>query len=237
MRTVLRSTLEAAVRDETEVQDHVSQAEMWRRIDSSYRKVFDLLVESFGQSYFRADPARITALAGVSEYDLPADFYNAVAVRATVAGFTVPVKRLDPQNAHALENLPAASSSLSFFYEILGRQRTSALTTFKDAIALRPTPAAPFALVVEYVPIAANFETGGDVTYLDVNGWASDYVVADVSAYCLRKRQQDPSAHLMERDETAARIMRHRDARDAQPGKVRDVRSYRGRDADDRGGR
>lgn len=228
MRTVLRSTLETAIRDETEVQDLVSQTEMFRRIDSSYRKVFGHLVEAYGQSYFRAEsPTPLSVLPDIGVYDLPADFFNLISAFALVDGYRHPLTRLDPQNADLVRNLAPDAGRTAFFYEVLGRQRTSLSTTFKDVLALLPLPRRAFTIEFEYVPHAASFESAGDVTYADPNGWASDYVVADVSAFCMRKRQESQADYIAERDEAVATILRMRDARDAQPGRVRDVRSRR----------
>lgn len=239
MRTVLRSTLETAIRDETEVYDHVSQTELWRRIDSSYRKAFDLLIEAYGQAYFRSPfPATASVVAGTSDYDLPSDFYQSINARAVIAGEHVPLTRVDPQNLDAIFNLKPSPGRRTFWYDIVGRQRTSAhpsFNTFKNVLVLYPTPAFSFTAQLDYVPHAASLEEAGDVRYADVNGWLSDYVVADVSAFCMRKREQDPSPYLLEREEAVARIVRMRDARDAQPGRVRDVRSRRFDPCDDEG--
>ncbi len=226
MRTVTRSALETAIRDETEVFDHVSQTELWRRIDVAYRKVFGLLVEAYGQAYFRAEtPATLNVIRGVGVYDLPDDFFQLISAFALIDGQRYPLTRLDPQDEDLVTNAPNSANTTEFRYEVLGRQRTSLSTTFKDVLSIRPLPARSFQIVVEYVPHAASFESSGEVTYADPMGWAGDYIVGEVGAYCMRKRQEDNSEWLRERDETVNTIMRMRDARDVQPGRVRDVRS------------
>jgi hypothetical protein len=227
MLTVLRSRLEETIRDETEVFDHVSQTEMFRRIDRAYRRVFNLLVQAFGQSYFRADPpAVINLVAGTRYYDLPADFFQAISVHLTVDGTVFPVSLLDPNNADLLLN-SVGYTGRRLFFEVLGRQKTSAETAFKDQVSLLPIPTRPAVLTVEYVPHSASFETSGDVQYADPNGWTSDYIVAEVSAFCMRKRQQSQDDYITERNEVVRSIIDMRDARVRAPGRVRDVTSRR----------
>lgn len=228
MRIVLRSALETAIRDETEVQDHVSQTELRRRIDSSYRRVFDLLIQAFGQSYFRADlPATINVTAGSNIHDLPSDFYQEVAVRSLVDGTYYPVRKYMDGDQDVLLNDDVNGSGRRLYYQIVGKQKFSTATSFKDQIYLLPVPKSDFVVEVDYVPLAASFEFGGEVTYQDVNGWASDYIVADVSAFCMRKRQADASDYLRERDEVVGRIVAMRDARTSGTSRVRDVRTRR----------
>src|SRR5687767_9139719 len=98
MLTVLRSVLETIIRDETEVYGHVAQLEMFRRIDRSYRRVFALEVQAFGQSYWRAEsPTPIGVVAGTSVYDLAADFFQLITAAALVDGRHVEMKPLDPR--------------------------------------------------------------------------------------------------------------------------------------------
>jgi hypothetical protein len=227
MLTVARSSLWTAIQDETEVYDHVSQTEGFRRIDRAYRRVFNRLVRAYKQSYFRADPPhRINVLAGTPLYDLPDDFFQEIAVFSFVGGTYHPMQRFDPRNADMLLNAKG-SSGHRLYYDIVGRQKTSALTSFKDQIVLMPEPSAAFQVVVEYVPHSASFESAGEVTYADPQGWTNAYVVSEVSAYVMRKRQRNPAPFIAERDEILGEIDALASSRTSGPGRVRDVTSRR----------
>jgi hypothetical protein len=193
----------------------VSDAELIRMIDAAMRALYDLLVQARGHEYYAATcstaPGAPIALVGPTivrgqyGYDLPADWYKTIAVRAQFgpSDYLRDVEPYNPGEAAALRNNQASGGIRQLRYRHGGSYATDADPVHRDRLLLVPTPTSTVTVEVDYLP--TYLTTTSAVGYNGVQGW-EDYAIYSVVADMLAKEESDPSYWLARKGETEARI-------------------------------
>ncbi len=223
--TVLRSTLVTRCRRlaKAESSDFFVDAEIEEMLDASARVLYDLLLDALGQERVLTS-ATIAVTGPTTQYDLPADFYQLIALRARSGTNRINLTQFS--RVEAAQLLSAANAGYSFpsFYRLRGKQSTDASPGDVDQIELLPAlpTGAAATLDVDYVP---TFQTRAapNVSYNGINGWES-YCVYDVVAQMFSLRQRgDPTLWVAKKEEERARIERRRTQRDVRAPRIVDV--------------
>lgn len=202
----------------------ISEDELNRMIDAAMRDLYDMLVQARGHEYYAATassaPGSSILLAGPTTvrgqygYDLPADWYQTLAVRVRFGSDDVwhDAPPYAPGDAASLRNSNAVGGSRALRYRHGGSYATDADPVHRDRLVLSPTPADAVTLEVDYIP--TYLTTTESVSYNGVQGW-EDYAVYSVVADILAKEESDPSYWMARKGEVAARIRALAGSRDA----------------------
>jgi hypothetical protein len=252
-RTVTRTelVLRARRRAKMENSTFVSSAEMNTLVDESVAELYDLLIAARGQEYYRSG-ARLFTIPGTVLYELPPDFYKALAVTiapgrvidstfnpATPAGlfFATTVIAYDDSvgdwraaEPFMMSETAALRSSrdggpYATRYRLGGLQLTNEHTA-QAYIELRPAPRELFTVQLDYIPTCSKDEVGAivpEVTWDGIDGW-EEYVVLDV-AITMLGMEESSTAHLERKlDRMRERLTALADNRDAgRPERIQDV--------------
>lgn len=182
----------------------VTDAEILRRVNQSYRRLYNEIVNTY-QDYF-TEQDTITTISGTATYDLPDDFYKLVGVDVDDTGRPYSLKRLE----YSQRNTRLWPTTRPYAYVI--RQ---------DAITIYPTPSAVDDLIVSYVPVPVNLVSGGNINAH--NGW-DQYVVEQVAIQLLAKEESSTTELREQFALTRNDLFAYFQNRDAgEPIMVRDV--------------
>lgn len=174
----------------------ISDDELTRYIDQSYRELYDELVGAWGDDYFtKPDYVLMHITASVPTYDLPADCKALKGVDVFIGGGTSPDISGSigwttcPRRSERSRNLGPAYGFYGTLYGptlVLG-YRPCGFNT----IQFLPTPLLDATVRLRYVPLPTALTGSGD-TIDGFNGW-EELVVVDAAIKCLNKEQQDVS--------------------------------------------
>ncbi len=210
----------------------VSEAELERMIDAAMRDLYDLLVRSRGHEYY-AKTATLppgTTVNGQFGHDLPADWYQTLAVRGRYGPSDVlrDMAPYSPGEAAELRNNQTFGGSRDARYRHGGTYATDADPVFRDRLLISPTPTETLTIELDYIPTYLTTTTG--VSYNGVQGW-EDYAVYTVVGHMLAKEESDPSYWMAQRAATEARIRDLASSRDAgRPAYIRRIEPINSRD-------
>lgn len=192
----------------------VSVTELDSMIDAAMRDLYDLLVRSRGHEYYAKTATLTTATTvnGQYGYDLPADFYQGLAVRALRDGLWRELGPYNPAEVAALRNNAAIGGSYEVRYRYGGSYATDGDPVHRERLLLAPTQTIALTVEVDYIP--TYLTTTSSVGYNGVQGW-EDYAVYSVVAHMLAKEESDPSYWLAQKGATEQRIRELASSRDA----------------------
>lgn len=224
----------------------VSDNEIKAQLGLSLRRLYERLLLARGQEYYRKT-AELNVTPGQALYELPADFFQLLAVvAADAAVMAVPSAtfaesdsgnegswtRLTPFSMAELAPLLGSAKRSQWLqgdlrfprYRLRGTQLPSGELPsgwIGETLELRPAPVYAWTLRIEYLP-AALVATGDTWQVNGVHGW-EEVAVLEVAAYCLAKQEQDARYLLTRVQQEYARIdslARARDAGSPEPGIV-----------------
>lgn len=231
-RVVLRTEIAQRVRElagqETLGQSanrlFISDAELDRMIDAAMRDLYDRLVRARGHEYYAATASTApgsailiagpTTVRGQYGYDLPADWYQTLAVRARYQTDDVwrDVPPYSPGETAALRNESEVGGSRVIRYRHGGSYATDADPVHRERLLVSPTPTDAVTIEVDYIPTYLTTTSG--VSYNGVQGW-EDYAVYSVVAHILAKEESDPTYWLAQKADVIDRIRELAAQRDA----------------------
>lgn len=222
----------------------ISDDEINRLITEGAYELYDLLIAARGAEYYSTVYDFATE-AGVSDYDLPDDFYrlHAIAIsssaptystggpggRVTASmpseGWIEPPRFKAADLARRMNTLGDAVGKLA--YTLTGEQANgSSRTVPQQLIRLIPTPTAVFAARIVYLPVCMHVVGASppDVAYDGINGWEA-YIVYRTAAIIASMQEEDPGPWLMQQGALRDRIAGLAGTRDeAVPEQIADRR-------------
>ena len=182
----------------------VTDAEILRRVNQSYRRLYNEIVNTF-QDYFTTTDT-ITTVASTAEYDLPSDFYKLIGIDWQDENRPYSLRRLE----YSQRNTRLWPTTRPFGYIL--RQET---------VTIYPTPSSVETLTVSYIPVPANLVSGG--TFNAHNGW-DQYIVEQVSIQLLAKEESSTTELREQFTLTRQDLFAYFDNKDAgEPIRMRDV--------------
>lgn len=182
----------------------VTDNEIIRRVNQSYRRLYNEIVSTF-QDYFTTTDT-ITTVASTAEYDLPDDFYKLVGV-----------DYLDGDRPYSLKRLEYSQRNTRLW----PTTRPYAYVLRQETITIYPTPSSSDTLTVSYIPVPDDLAAGG--SFNAFNGW-DQYIVEQVSIQLLAKEESSTTELREQFALTRADIMSYFQSKDAGEAiKMRDI--------------
>lgn len=210
MATETLSNLRTRIRersDHTNPDDFVTDSELNRMINSSYREYYDLVLESHADHYLAA-PASFSLGSGATTYALSnlTRFYRLRGVDRQEGGSWITVRRYQHQERNDLNRLS---------YRVMGGN-----------LHFEPSGSTAGSYRVWFVPEPDPL-TSDSGTVDGWNGW-EEWIVEDVCAKIAVKGEEDARPFVAARDRIAERIRRAAADRDeGDPETISDVYSQR----------
>jgi hypothetical protein len=217
MTAVLRSDLISRIRERAGMElgpypvtgQFVTDDELMLMADEGARGLYDLMLTYQGKEYF-ATELSLPTVAGTTDYTLPQDFYQLLAVRGVNANRVFDVRPWDVSHEVELLNLSLAGTRAPelTMYRTRGLQSTPGVAPTQPSrvLTLLPTPAQVFTLLIRYVPACVRADNlTHDVYYDGVSGW-EEWIIWDCVAKMLAKQESDPSFAMSQRQQVEMRV-------------------------------
>lgn len=184
----------------------------------SYKELFDLLAQKFGDDYFEANPYTYTTVQNQNLYPLPIDFYK-------LLGVEVALNPADPNSWVSLRKFEFVQRNLwnypnvYTFYGVTNlRYRLNG-----NNLYVVPIPSAGQTLRIWYVPRPQVLMLDTD-TVDGVSGW-EEYIIVDMCIKALNKEESDTSVFMAQKAALKQRIEEAAENRDiGSPETVSDTR-------------
>ena len=186
-------------------------------LSKSYKELYDILIQKFGDDYYVADPYEFTTNGADSFYDVPEDFYKGLGVDASYNGgagngwITLRQFMFQERNAYTMPNYQAFYGITNLRYRF-----------YNNAIWFTPQPIAGQLCRLFYIPRPNDLSDDAD-TVDGVSGW-EEYIICDAAIKCMVKEESDPSDFAAQKLALLQRIESAAENRNAgQPQTVSDV--------------
>lgn len=193
-----------------------TDAELYSYLSGSYKELYDILIQKFGDDYFFASPYTITTDGTSETYALPADFYKLFGVDVNLntgmpdAWVTLHPFMKGDRNRYVLKNFQSYYGMTNLRYRLRG-----------NYLWFTPVPASGQTLRVLYAPRPSELTLSAD-TVDGVSGW-EEYIIVDTAIKCLAKEESDPSIFMAQKAGLLKRIEEAAENRDvAAPQTVTD---------------
>jgi hypothetical protein len=220
--TLAQLKLDAKQRADMENSSFISDTEWNRLINQSITEYYDIVTQKFSDDYYYAT-LNVPLVSGVSDYDLPTDFYKLLGVDLLINGDPTAataqwstVKRYEHSDRNYFNNLVVrnALGVQPVRYRLQGNK-----------IVIKPVPS----VGAQYFRILYNpaFDDLVDDTdsFDFVNGW-EELPVIDAAIKALVKEESPIDSLLMQKQVIMQRIESAAENRDAaMPSRVADMRS------------
>lgn len=192
----------------------IKESELVNYINKSGAELYDLLIGAYGNDYYLKE-YEFQVQDGVSEYDLPADFYKLLGVDFQITQqrkLTLKPYMFNERNRYQEGAYWSAVIGISGPRYHLQNEK----------IKFRPTPDGGYTLVLHYIPCFTDLVDDADLLN-GVNGW-EEYIILDAAIKMLVKEESDVSQLEKHKDRILLRINTMAENRDAgQSFKVNDV--------------
>lgn len=196
----------------------VSDQELNTYIDQSYRELYDLLIEKYGDDYYVANPYTYTLSTNTQAYPLPNDFYKLllveVALNASDPNSWVTIKKYNriQQNLLNFPNVYTFYGVTNLRYRLTGSN-----------LYIIPPPTGGETLRIWYNPRPNQLLNDTDIADM-VSGW-EEYIVIDAAIKAMVKEESDISALALQKQAIIKRIEEAAENRDVgEPETVSDSR-------------
>lgn len=215
-RTFTLTQLIEDVRARTDLQHDtgfVSDAEITRYLNQSITEWYELVVQARGEEYFLLIDT-IKTEPGVTDYELPEDFYRLVGVDVEYSGRTISLRPLPfAERAKFLNDKSAPHPSR---YHVMGHKTG-------DLLYLIPAPRSEMHVEVYYIPTAPSLDIAERDEKIDgISGW-EEYAVVDTCIKVLQKGDRDVSVLFAQKQQLQRRIETMAQDRHAEPSSIQDV--------------
>lgn len=205
--TVGNLKLEVLQRINKENSQFYTQQELTSMISQSYKELWDILAQKFGDDYFVAQPYTYTTGQNLQFYPLPSDF-------KALLGVEVALNPTDPNSWITLKNFEFIQRNLwnypnvYTFYGITNlRYRING-----NNLMIVPITQAGQTLRIWYVPRPNQLINDSDIVDA-VAGW-EEYIVADVCIKALAKEESDVTVFALQKAALLKRIEEAAENRD-----------------------
>jgi len=181
-RTATLSSLRDQVRKRADVENSTARfpdAELNTYINQSWTELYDLIIESGGESYLNS--TQISTSNGTDTYSLPADFYKVRGVDVDVGGpGPLPMRQFSFEERNFYLYNSGWQYGRPVRYRLYGAN-----------IKFIPKPSGVYTVTVWYYPTPTSMVSDSD-TIDGVSGW-EEYVVIDAAVKVLTKDDRDAS--------------------------------------------
>ena len=216
--TVGNLKLECQQRTDRVYSNNISDQEWNSMISQSYKELWDILAQKFGDDYFVATPYTFTLTGGTQLYPLPSDF-------KALLGAEVALNPSDPNSWITIKQFEFIQRNLLNFpniYTFYGitniRYRLNG-----NNIYIAPIPTGGQTLRIWYVPRPNQLIADTDIVD-GVAGW-EEYIVTDVAIKALAKTEEDVSVFAMQKAALLKRVEEAAENRNiGEPQRVSDAR-------------
>lgn len=189
-----------------------SDAEINQYISSSYKELYDILIQKYGENYYVQTPYSFTTDGTNEFYDLPEDFYKLLGVDQQIGNIWVNVRQFNFNDRN--QNQFNTGGSQRFRYRINGNQ-----------LWLKPLPASGQPIRVWYIPTPMDLADDADEIN-GVSGW-EEYIVVDAAIKCKNKEESDVQVLFAMKQQLLKRIEEAAGNRDAgTPATITDVFAF-----------
>ncbi len=211
-----------------EVTQFVTDAEILRYLNRSWKKLYNSIVNQF-QRHFVATPYTFPTVQGTEMYTLPTDFLKMLGVEQQLTAqnggqwMTLQPRNFAERNIYSTSWLRVTTPGALNSYIIIGNE-----------LKIDPTPTAAMTIRLWYNPVAKTLVTSGspatgEANSIDAINGFDDYVVIDSAIKCLQKEESDTSALVLERQDAYQVIQESLAPRDAgMSDRVADVSDVNG---------
>lgn len=165
----------------------ISDSELTNYINTSAKRLYDLLISAYGQEYYYADEI-INLTSSTDEYDLPSDFYKLLGVdlilsaNPTHNSQAITLEPFNLQERNRYKNSYMYTGALDGAVRARYRLRGG-------KISLIPSSTGANTIRVIYVPTLTNMALDKD-TFDGVNGW-EEFIVLETAIKMMRKEESD----------------------------------------------
>lgn len=197
-RSVTAIIEEIRQRSDHENSDFVTDAELESWIGQSAADLHDLVIDHAGPEAFQASQT-IPTVAGTDVYSLSGDFYRLIGVDVQFGSRWEAIHPYMPHERNRFDGFNGWTSPRDVRYALAGR-----LSSGVVQIQFIPTPQAVYQTRIWYVPLA--YDTVIPYSAVTFNGW-DEYIISDVCAKVLEKKEGDARPFLARRDRAEKRII------------------------------
>lgn len=200
--------------------DFVTTSEWNTYINLGYFKLYNLLVEKYGDDYF-ATNTTFTTDGTTYQFTLPSDFFKFLGLDLQLGNVqnswvTIRPFMFGDRNRYAVPNFQSFYGVTNLRYRV-----------FADTLFLTPIPAAGQTLRMWYVPRMTELTSDSD-TVDGISGF-QEYIALDAAEAALRKQEDDVSQILAQKAMVVQQIESAAGGRDAgNPQTVTDTQSQDG---------
>lgn len=214
--------IEAQQRINKENSQFYTNQEWNSMLSQSYKELYDILIQKFGNDYFLANPYTYTTSGTIdsttqqSTYPLPNDFYKLMRVEVTL-------NPSDPNSWVTLREFEAIQANLWNFPNVYTFYGITNLRyrLWGDNLNIVPIPSAGQTIRILYSPRPNQLINDTDLVN-GVSGW-EEYIVTDACIKALAKEESDPQIFLIQKAALLQRIIEAAENRNVgEPEKVSD---------------
>lgn len=216
--------LESQQRSDLVYSSNITTQEWNSMIDKSYKELYDILIQKFGNDYFIQTPYTYTTSGSIDPvtqaqtFPLPNDFYKLMRVE-------VALNPQDPNSWITLKKFEAIQANLWNYPNVYTFYGITNLRYRLWGANLQIVPIASAGQTVRiwYSPRPNQLINDTDVVDA-ISGW-EEYIVSDVCIKALAKQEQDPSVFILQKQALLKRIEEAAENRDVgSPETVSDSR-------------
>lgn len=197
--------LEAQQRINKENSQFYTTQEWNSMLSQSYKELYDILVQKFGDDYFLANPYTYTTsgvidpTSGQSTYPLPPDFYKLMRVEVALNPF-------DPNSWITLRQFNAIQANLWNFPNVYTFYGITNLRyrLWGSNLIIVPIPSGGQTIRILYSPKPNQLINDTD-TVDAISGW-EEYIVVDACIKALTKEESDPTVFGVQKQALLKRI-------------------------------
>lgn len=197
--------LEAQQRCNKENSQFYTLQELNSMASNSYKELYDILIQKFGDDYFLANPYTYTTSGVIdsvtqqSTYPLPADFYKLMRVE-------VALNPGDPNSWVTLREFQAIQANLWNFPNVYTFYGITNLRyrLWGTNLVIVPIPSAGQTIRILYSPRPNQLINDTD-TVDAISGW-EEYIVVDMCIKMLAKEESDPTVFAIQKQALLKRI-------------------------------
>lgn len=216
--TIGNLRLECQQRTDRVQSDNISVQEWNSMISQSYKELYDILVQKFGDDYYVASPYTYTTVQNQNLYPLPVDFYKLLLCEIA----------LNPNDPNSYITLAQYEFLQKNLYNYPNQYTLYGITNLKyrlngTNLSIVPIPQGGQTIRIWYAPRPNQLINDTDT--LDAISGYEEYIVADCCIKALAKTEDDVSIFMAQKNGLMKRIEEAAENRNiAEPQRVTDAR-------------
>jgi hypothetical protein len=213
-KTLEEMRLRARLLADMENSEFLKDSEWNDNINDSCKRLYNKLVDVFGQEYYATTDTSTSTVASTAYYDLPEDFFFLLDLMLDDGSSYVNPETFELKERAIL--MAHQANGVGSIHSV--RYRLS-----QNRLELRPAPDGVFTVTYTYVPTFAELSSDS-ATFDGINGWER-WVELDAAITALTKEESDPSSLAAKQAVIGGEIDRLKSRRDAgRPPRIQDTK-------------